>query len=254
MNCKRVFLLTLSTLWVSFAFTANAETTLVAVASNFTKPMQEIAAEFEKASGHSANLSFGSSGKFVSQFENGAPFEVFLSADEEKPLKLEQSGLAEPGTRFTYALGTLVLWSAQAGYVDAEGKVLSNGQFKHLALADPKLAPYGAAAMQLIKAAGIEDKLQPLLVLAENISQAHQFVSTGNAELGFVALSQVIENGKIASGSGWIVPAERHAPIRQDAVLLKRGAENPAARALLDFLKSAPALAIIEKYGYGLPK
>lgn len=231
---------------------ASAETTLVAVASNFTKPMQEIAAQFAKVTGHSANLSFGSSGKFVAQMENGAPFEVFLSADDEKPLKLEQSGLAEPGTRFTYALGRLVLWSAQPGLVDADGKVLSSGQFKHLALADPKLAPYGVAARDVLKNQGLQDRLQPLLVLGENISQAHQFVTTGNAELGFVALSQVIDNGKIASGSAWIVPTDRHAPIRQDAVLLKKGAENPAALSLLDFLKSAPALAIIERYGYGL--
>ncbi len=243
-------LLAIQGLWLTSV--ASAETTLVAVAANFTKPMSEIAAEFAKTTGHSANLSFGSSGKFVAQIENGAPFEVFLSADDEKPLKLEQSGLAEPNTRFTYALGTLVLWSAQPGFVDADGKVLSSGSFKHLAIADPKLAPYGVAAMDVLKKHGLQDKLQPLIVLGENISQAHQFVSTGNAELGFVALSQVIDNGKISSGSAWIVPSEQHAPIRQDAVLLKKGVENPAARALMDYLKSASALAIIEKYGYGL--
>jgi molybdate transport system substrate-binding protein len=231
-----------------------AATVLVAVASNFTKPMTEIAAEFEKATGHSAKLSFGASGKFVSQLENGAPFEVLLSADEKGPQKLEQASLAVPGTHFTYALGKLVLWSATPGYVDDQGKILTTGGFKHLALADPKLAPYGAAAVEVLKGLNLQNKLQPLLVLGENISQAHQFVSTGNAELGFVALSQVIENGKIATGSGWIIPADRHAPIRQDAVLLSKGAENPAAPALLDYLKSAPALAIIEKYGYGLPK
>ncbi len=231
-----------------------AATVLVAVASNFSKPMTEIAAEFEKATGHSAKLSFGSSGKFVSQMENGAPFEVFLSADDEKPLNLEQAGLAVTGTRFTYALGTLVLWSATSGYVDAQGKILVTGGFKHLALADPKLAPYGAAAVDVLKGLNLQDKLSPLFVLGENIAQTHQFISTGNAELGFVALSQVIENGRIATGSGWIVPSDRHAPIRQDAVLLSKGAENPAASALLDYLKSAPALAIIEKYGYGLAK
>jgi molybdate transport system substrate-binding protein len=231
----------------------SAETTLVAVASNFTKPMNEIAEAFEKTTGHSANLSFGSSGKFVAQFENGAPFEVFLSADAKNPEKLEKSGLAVAGTRFTYALGRLVLWSAKPDLVDAQGEVLQRGGFAHLALADPKLAPYGAAAVETLQGMGLFDKLQPLFVLGENIAQTHQFVATGNAELGFVALSQVIENGKIGSGSGWIIPAERHVPIRQDGVLLKTGAENPAARALLNFLQSPQALAIIEKYGYALP-
>lgn len=231
-----------------------AATVLVAVASNFSKPMTEIAAEFEKTTGHSAKLSFGSSGKFVSQLENGAPFEILLSADEKGPQKLEQVGLAVQGSRFTYALGKLVLWSATSGYVDDQGKILITGGFNHLALADPKLAPYGAAAVDVLKSLNLLDKLSPLFVLGENISQAHQFVSTGNAELGFVALSQVIENGKVAAGSGWIIPSDRHAPIRQTAVLLTLGAENPAASALLDYLKSAPALAIIEKYGYGLPK
>jgi len=219
---------------------AHAETTLVAVASNFTKPMTLIAAEFEKSTGHSAKLSFGSSGKIFSQIENGAPFEVFLSADEEKPLKLEQAGLSIPGSRFTYALGKLVLWSATPGLVDDEGKILTSGNFKHLALADPKLAPYGAAAMDVLKNMGLKEKSQPLLVLGENISQTYQFISTGNAELGFVALSQVITDGKISGGSGWIVPEDRYAPIFQDAVLMKNGADNPAAVSLLPHGPSAP--------------
>lgn len=231
-----------------------AETVLVAVASNFTKPMTEIAEAFAKETGHSAKLSFGSSGKIVSQLENGAPFEIFLSADDEKPLKLEQAGLTVSGSRFTYALGTLVLWSAKPGYVDEQGDILAKGGFNHLALADPKLAPYGAAAMEVIRNKGLTEKLQPLLVQGENISQAHQFVGTGNAELGFVALSQVIKDGKIGEGSGWIIPAAMHTPIRQDVVLMKTGEENPAAPALLAFLKAVPAKAIIEKYGYGLPK
>ncbi len=231
-----------------------AATVLVAVASNFSKPMTEIAAAFEQATGHNAKLSFGSSGKFVSQLENGAPFEVLLSADDKGPQKLEQAGLAVPNSHFTYALGKLVLWSATPGYVDDQGKILSTDGFKHLALADPKLAPYGAAAIEVLKGLNLQDTLKPLLVLGENIAQAHQFVSTGNAELGFVALAQVIENGKIATGSGWIIPSNLHAPIKQDAVLLTLGAENPAANALLNYLKSAPALAIIEKYGYDLPK
>lgn len=233
--------------------TSFADTTLVAVASNFTKPMTEIAAEFEKTTGHTAQLSFGSSGKFVSQVENGAPFEVFLAADEKAPLKLEQSGFAMAKSRFTYALGKLILWSSAANYVDTQGEILAKGDFKHIALADPKLAPYGAAAVEVLKNKNVLDKLQPLFVLGENISQTHQFVSTGNAELGFVAMSQVSENGKITSGSGWIVPQALYAPIKQDAVLLTLGAENPAAKALLDYLKTAPALAIIKKYGYDLP-
>ncbi|MCX7098798.1 MAG: molybdate ABC transporter substrate-binding protein [Methylococcales bacterium] len=243
----------LSLLLLAFSTAPFAATTLVAVAANFSKPMTEIAAEFEKATGHSAKLSFGSSGKFVSQIENGGPFEVLLSADEKGPETLAQSGLAVKESQFTYALGRLVLWSAKPGYVDGEGKILTTGGFKHLALADPKLAPYGAASVALIKKMGLFEKLQPLFVQGENIAQTYQFVSTGNAELGFVALSQVIDNGKISSGSGWIIPSTEHAPIKQGAILLKKGAENPAATALMDYLKSAPAVTIIKKYGYDLP-
>jgi len=237
---------------ILLAPTTWAATVLVAVAANFTKPMTEIADAFEKSTGHKASLSFGSSGKFVAQFENGGPFEVFLSADDKGPIKLEQSGLAVANTRFTYAIGKLVLWSATPGLVDDQGQVLNKGGFKHLALADPKLAPYGAAAVEVLKNRGVFDKLQPLFVQGENIAQTHQFISTGNAELGFLALSQVIDNGKIASGSGWIIPTDRYKSIRQDAILMKTGAENPAAPALLNFLKSPEALAIIKKYGYDL--
>ena len=233
-----------------------AATTLVAVAANFSKPMTEIAAEFEKATGYGAKLSFGSTGKFVSQMENGGPFEVLLAADEKGPQKLVQDGWAVPDSQFTYALGKLVLWSAKPGTVDSQGKILSTGGFKHLALADPKLAPYGAAAVEVLKKLGLFDKLQPLFVQGENIAQTYQFISTANAELGFVALAQVIDvnSGKIGSGSGWIIPNSDYTPIRQGAVLLKKGVENPAAQALLKYLKSAPALAIIKKYGYDLSK
>jgi len=252
MSAQRIFRFLLTTWLFLSTFTAQADTVLVAVASNFTKPMTEIAAAFEKATGHSADLSFGSSGKFVSQLENGGPYEVFLSADDKNPIKLEQTGLAVENSRFTYALGKFVLWSATPGLVDDQGQILSKGGFKHLALADPKLAPYGAAAVEVLKNLNLFDKLQPLFVLGENIAQTHQFISTGNAELGFIALSQVIDNGRIATGSGWIIPADRYKPIRQDAILLKNGAENPAAPALLKFLKSPEALVIIKKYGYGL--
>ena len=229
-------------------------TVLVAVAANFSKPMAEIVSQFEKATGHSVKLSFGSSGKFVSQLENGGPFEVLLSADEKGPEKLEQAGLTVPNTRFVYALGKLVLWSSKPNFVDDKGKILMTSNFKHLALADPKVAPYGAAAIDVLKKMKLLEKLQPLFVHGENIAQTYQFISTANAELGFLALSQVIENGKIVGGSSWIIPDNLHAPIRQGAVLMKKGAENPAARALIDYLKSIPALAIIKKYGYDLAK
>ena len=229
-------------------------TVLVAVAANFSKPMTEIVSQFEKATGHSAKLSFGSSGKFVSQLENGGPFEVLLSADEKGPEKLEQAGLTVPNSRFVYALGKLVLWSATPNFVDDKGKILMTSNFKHLALADPKVAPYGAAAIDVLKKMKLLEKLQPLFVQGENIAQTYQFISTANAELGFLALSQVIKNGKIVGGSSWIIPDNLHAPIRQTAVLMKTGAENPAARALIDYLKSIPALAIIKKHGYDLAK
>lgn len=236
-----------------FAQITFADTTLVAVASNFTKPMTEIVAEFEKTTGHTAQLSFGSSGKFVSQIENGAPFEIFLAADDKSSQKLKEAGLVVAESRFTYALGKLALWSNSENYIDEKGEILSKGGFEHIALADSKLAPYGMAALEVLKNKKILEKLEPLFVLGENISQTHQFVSTGNAELGFVALSQVSENGKITSGSGWIVPQALYTPIKQDAILLTLGAENPAAKALLDYLKTASALAIIKKYGYDLP-
>lgn len=229
-------------------------TVLVAVAANFSKPMTEIVSQFEKATGHSAKLSFGSSGKFVSQLENGGPFEVLLSADEKGPEKLEQAGLTVPNSRFVYALGKLVLWSATPNFVDDKGKILMTSNFKHLALADPKVAPYGAAAIDVLKKMKLFEKLQPMFVQGENIAQTYQFISTANAELGFLALSQVIKNGKIVGGSSWIIPDNLHAPIRQGAVLMKIGAENPAARALIDYLKSIPALAIIKKHGYDLAK
>jgi molybdate transport system substrate-binding protein len=233
-----------------------AATTLVAVASDFTKPMTEIAAEFEKATGHSAKLSFGSSGKAFAQIQSGGPFEVYLSASEKYPLELEKSGYVVAGSRFVYAIGKLVLWSATPGYVDDKGEILKTGNFKHIALADPTHAPYGVVAEEVMKSLGVLDKLRPLFVMGENISQTFQFVSTGNAELGFIAFAQVIDinSGKIGSGSGWMIPDNLHGPFNQTAVLLKKGAENPAALALVDFLKSPAALKIIEKYGFGLPK
>ncbi|MCX7157225.1 MAG: molybdate ABC transporter substrate-binding protein [Rhodocyclales bacterium] len=231
---------------------ARAEEVQVAAAANFTAPMKAIAAEFEKATGHKAQLSFGGTGKFYAQIRNGAPFQVFLSADEDIPAKLEQEGLAVPGSRYTYAVGTLVLWSARPDLVDAKGEVLSRGAFAHLAVANPKLAPYGAAAMETLDKLGLTSTLQAKFVQGENIAQTHQFVTSGNAELGFVALSQVMKDGRISSGSAWIVPADMHRPIRQDAVMLAAGRNNAAATALLRFLREPGAVAIIRSYGYRL--
>ena len=229
---------------------AHADEVQVAVAANFTAPMKIIAADFEKDTGHKATLAFGSSGKFYAQIKNGAPFQVFLSADDAKPAKLEKEGLTVPGSRFTYAIGTLVLWSAKPDLVDAKGAVLEKGDFAHLAVANPKLAPYGTAAMETLAKMGLTDKLQGKIVQGENIAQTYQFVATGNSELGFVALSQVMKDGKIGRGSAWIVPASMHAPIKQDAVILSGAKGNAAAEALMKYLKSAKAVAVIRSYGY----
>lgn len=222
----------------------------VAVAANFTAPMQVIAADFEQATGHQAKLAFGSTGKFYAQIKNGAPFDVLLAADDETPARLEREGGVVASSRFTYSIGRLALWSAKPGFVDAKGAVLKQGAFEHLALANPKLAPYGAAAVETLNKLGLLAALQPKFVQGENIAQTFQFVSTGNAELGFVALSQVMKNGKLSSGSAWIVPPSLHAPIRQDAAILARGKDNPAARALMKYLKEDKARAIISAYGY----
>jgi|GEM_PF-37978 len=235
---------------VTLVVVARAEEVRVAVAANFTAPMRLIAADFEKKSGHQVVLTFGSTGKFYAQITNGAPFHVFLSADEKTPVKLEKEGAAVAGSRFTYATGRLVLWSAKGGVVDDKGDVLKKGNFKNIAIAAPKLAPYGAAAVETMNKLGLAASLEPKLVQGETIGQAFSFVQTGNAELGFVALSQVVETGKIKSGSGWIVPENLHSPIRQDAVLLARGKDNKAAIALLAYLKTDSAKTVIRSFGY----
>jgi molybdate transport system substrate-binding protein len=229
---------------------ALAEEVQVAVAANFTAPMKLIAADFEKETGHKAVLTFGATGKFYAQITNGAPFEVFLAADDETPAKLEKEGAAVGGSRFTYATGKLVLWSAQPGLVDAQGEVLKKGDFKKIAIAAPKLAPYGAAAVETMNKRGLQAALEPKLVQGESIGQAFSFVSTGNAELGFVALSQVYEGGKIKSGSAWIVPESLHSPIRQDAVLLAKAKDSKAAAQLMAYLKTGKAKAVIRSFGY----
>lgn len=231
---------------------ARADEVQVAVAANFVMPMRQIAAAFEQASGHHVALTPGSTGKLYAQIKHGAPFEVLLAADEATPDRLVAEGLAVEASRFTYATGRLVLWSAQAGLVDEGGAVLRRADLRHLALANPQLAPYGAAAIATLRRLGLLDAWQTRIVQGENIAQTHQFVASGNAELGFVALSQVVANGRIASGSGWVVPQADYPPIRQDAVLLKPGQGRPAAQALLQYLHSDAARAVILSYGYSL--
>jgi molybdate transport system substrate-binding protein len=230
---------------------AHAETISVAVASNFTAPMQKIAAEFAKDTGHKAELSFGATGKFYAQINNGAPFGVLLAADDTTPQKIAKEGKGDAGSRFTYAIGKLVLWSKDASYVDDKGDVLKKNDFQHIAIANPKLAPYGLAAEQTLTKLGQLDAIKPKFVQGENIGQTYQFAATGNAQLGFVALSQVMEDGNIKSGSAWIVPAEMHEPIRQDAIVLNNAKDNEAAKALMAYLKGDKARAIISSYGYG---
>jgi molybdate transport system substrate-binding protein len=224
----------------------------VAVAANFTAPVQAIAADFERDTGNKVVASYGATGQFYAQIKNGAPFEVFLAADDTTPAKLESEGLAVPGSRFTYATGTLALWSAKDGYVDANGDVLKKNAFTHLAIANPKAAPYGLAATQALAWLGLTQAVSAKIVEGQNISQAQQFVATGNAELGFVALSQIYKNCKITSGSAWIVPASLHEPIRQDAVILQKGKDNAVAKQFADYLKGPKAAAVIKSYGYQL--
>lgn len=232
--------------FASHAASALAADTQVAVAANFTEPAKEIAAAFTAATGHKALLSFGSSGQFYAQLAHGAPYEVFLSADAERPQKAEQEGLGVPGTRFTYAVGKLVLYSKTPGLADG-GKALKSSGFTKLAVADPVAAPYGAAAVQTLQKLGIYDAVKPKVVTGSSITQTYQFVATGAADLGFVALSQVIGE---PGGSRWLVPQADYAPIEQQAILLVTGQKNPAATAFVAFLKGPKARAIIKRYGY----
>ena len=237
---------------LGLALNVQAAEVSVAVASNFTAPMRKIAQAFEQETGHRAVLSSGSTGGLHVQIRNGAPFQVLVAADASTPLKIESEGLGVEGSRFTYAIGTLVLWSAQPGFVDGTGDVLRRGKFERIAIANPKLAPYGVAALETLSRLGVLQRVQPRLVRGENISQAYQFVATGNAELGLVALSQVVDDGKMVRGSGWIIPADLHAPIRQDAILLSPGKDHPAAIALMGFLRGDKARSVIRSFGYDL--
>lgn len=224
----------------------------VAVAANFAAPIKAIAAVLQKTTGHTLKISTGASGAFYTQIRNGAPFDVFLSADNERPERLEKDGLAQPGTRFTYATGKLVLWSVKPGRVDGQGAVLKAADLGRVAFANPKTAPYGAAAVQVLDQLGLRNALMPKLVQGESIGQTFNFVKTGNADVGFVALSQVLEGGRLKEGSMWLIPQAAYDPIRQDAVLLKKGASNEAARALIQLLQSPNAKSLIRSYGYEL--
>ena len=229
-----------------------ADTVQIAVAANFAAPAQKIASEFERQSEHKAVIATGSTGKFYAQIMNGAPFEVLLAADDETPARLEKEKHAQPGSRYTYAIGKLVLWSPKPDLIDNTEGVLHKAAFRHLSIANPKVAPYGAAAVQTLRSLKLYERVQDRLVTGENIAQTHQFVASGNAELGFVAYSQVLKEGRL-EGSVWQVPQALYSPIRQDAVLLSKGRENKAAAAFLEFLKSSPkAREIILSYGYSL--
>jgi molybdate transport system substrate-binding protein len=227
-----------------------ADTIYVAVATNFSQPMKQIVEKFNQQTGHTVELSFASSGKIYAQIKHGAPFSAIFSADQEKPLLLEQEGLSVAGSRFTYAMGALVLWSRQENYLDQKGQILTNGKFNKLALANPKLAPYGQAALQVLQNLNLQEKLNTRLVKGESVAQVFQYLVSGNAELGFVALSQTIKLADGSKGSSWVVPTELYQPIRQDAVLLKGKTYSPANEQLMAFMHSEEALRIIRDFGY----
>lgn len=219
----------------------------VAAASNFARAMISLASDFEENSGHKVKLVFGSTGKHYAQIHNGAPFDVFFAADIKRPRLLEEQGIAIAGSRFTYAKGKLILWSHMPNYVDSEGEVLRHGSFEHLAIANPHLAPYGRAAREVLKYRGLWDEMKQKVVRGENIGQAFQFVSSGNAELGFVAFSQLKNIDEPIAGSYWEVPQSLYTPIEQQAVLLT---DNEAGRSFISYIKSKPALKIISNHGY----
>ena len=239
--------------WLFFmAGALHAAETQVAVAANFAEPVRAIAQVLHKTTGHTLKITLGSTGRLYAQIRNGAPFDVLLAADTKTPAQLEADGLAQPGSRFTYATGKLVLWSADAAKVDSQGAVLKGRGFRKLAVANPKTAPYGAAAVEVIDKLGLSASLTPKLVQGESIGQTYNFAFTGNAEIAFVAMSQVLDGGRLKGGSMWVVPQNLYAPIQQDAVLLKRGANNEAARALMTLLQSPNIKTLIRSYGYDL--
>ncbi|NTV95787.1 MAG: molybdate ABC transporter substrate-binding protein [Thiobacillus sp.] len=234
------------------ALQADAGEVRAAVAANFSVPVQKIAEQFQADTGHTVKLSFGSTGKFYSQIKSGAPFDVLLAADDTTPAKMAREGLGEGASQFTYAIGKLVLWSRKPGYVDAKGEVLK-GAFAKLAIANPKLAPYGLAAQEAMEKLGLWTSVQDRLVMGESISQTMQFADTGNADMAFIALSQTVKDGKTIDGSQWLVPAALYNPIRQDAIVLAGAQDKAAAEAFMKYMKSAKAVAVIKAFGYELP-
>lgn len=236
---------------LAFAAPAQADEIQVAVAANFTAPAQDLAPIFEKQTGHKVKLSFGSTGAFYAQIKNGAPFDILLAADAKTPAKMEKEGSGVAGSSFTYAQGKLVFWSSDAAKVTGE-KTMTEMKFDKCAVADPKLAPYGEAAYQTLESFKLLDQYKPKFVTGNNIGKTFQYVKTANAEVGFVALSQVFKNGKFTSGSGWIVPAKYYKPIDQDAILLKHGENSAAAQAFMKFLKSDEANKLKLSYGYAV--
>lgn len=244
----RLFLSTAALLLASWS--AQAAQATVAVAANFAEPLRALAAVLEKTTGHRLEIVVGATGRLYAQIANGAPFDLFLAADQATVAKTESEGLTVPGSRFLYATGQLVLWSARPDLVDKQGQVLRQDGWRRLAVANPRTAPYGAAAMQTLAQLGLTQALAPRLVQGESIAQTYNFAHTGNAELAFVALSQVLEGGRLKGGSMWVVPAQYHEPIRQDAVLLKRGARNEAARALVKLMQSPAGQDLIRSFGY----
>jgi molybdate transport system substrate-binding protein len=247
---RRVYVL-VAAVMAAAVQSVRADEVSVAVAANFTDAMRDITPLFEKTTGHTVKVSFGSTGKLYAQIEHGAPFEVFLAADGKRPMRAESEGLAVAGSRFTYAMGKLALWSPKEGsFTDAEA-FLKKAEFKRAAIANPKTAPYGMAAQQVMEYLGIWKRVRSKLVRGDSIAQTFQFTATGNVEVGFVALSQVTA-WKKSKGTMWEIPQDYYAPIAQQAVLLKKGSDNPAAKAFLDFLKGAEAHGVITGYGYGV--
>ena len=233
--------------------TSAAEEVHVAVASNFLATLNEIVNHFERDTDHAAAVSSGSSGKLYAQIKNGAPFDVFFSADVTRPKLMEEEGVAVQGSRFTYAVGRLTLWSPVPTMIEGNGtSMLLSDHVEHVAIANPKTAPYGAAAREVLQALGLWERLQDRLVRGENVGQTFHFVFSKNAQLGFVALSQVFGPKVNGSGSRWDVPTHLYAPLRQQAVLLRNGQRNEGARAFLDYVKGVTSRNIIERFGYGL--
>lgn len=232
---------------------ARAEQALVAVATNFAEVMQHLERGFEAETGKDITVVTGSTGKLYAQIINGAPFDVFLAADQARPRRLDEDGASVPGTRFTYATGRLALWSPDPDRIGDDGAAaLRAGDFRRLAMANPALAPYGLAARETLETLGLWAQLEDRIVLGENIGQAHAMVATGNAELGFVALSYVLSPRNETPGSRWDVPQAFYSPIRQDAVLLRRAAGNVAAAAFVEWLRGAEARRVIKRFGYGV--